>query len=511
MKRLLLAVVILLFISLPLYAQDSEVQDLTDITTPVAGDDMYIVDDPDGTPVSRKINVGVLLGVATDLDTGGAVSANAVALTTNTTGNYSDGDAEAGNALIANTSVIVDSTDATSFPLMTDSATGNLAVKTDGGLLYNSSTGNLQATQHGGITEANLVDKSASEAVTGGWDYGGAPDLEMPNSATPTVDTTGQFALDTTITDHEALVEYFGTSTSHSVIAIRTSLLPATDNQIIKYDAALDQFVLEADAGGAETNSLETTITGIVDTEVFIGNGADSGTFAVFSGDVGLANNGATTVDSVQANAIDSDAYVDGSIDLAHMSSQSVDSDNIVEDTIVNADINSAAAIVGSKIVDATTSVEGSTEHATTAEIDAGTDSGRSMTPGQFEGSDFGKAIFTMYMNGDTALTTGDGKVFERLPDAFAGWSITGVNASRSEGSGTDTYNLYNFTQGTDTLSTALTIDAGELDSGTAEVPAVINTDENTITLLDQLRADVDVVGTDTKHARIQVELQRIE
>ena len=49
-------------------------------------------------------------------------------------------------ATVANTVVVVDSTDTTSFIAMFDSATGSLAAKTDGGLLYNAGTGMLTAT-----------------------------------------------------------------------------------------------------------------------------------------------------------------------------------------------------------------------------------------------------------------------------------------------------------------------------------------------------------------------------
>lgn len=46
----------------------------------------------------------------------------------------------------------------------------------------------------------------------------------------------------------------------------------------------------------AETNSLETTVTGIADTEIFVGDGADSGAFVTVSGDATLANTGALTI-----------------------------------------------------------------------------------------------------------------------------------------------------------------------------------------------------------------------
>jgi hypothetical protein len=51
---------------------------------------------------------------------------------------------------------------------------------------------------------------------------------------------------------------------------------------------------------------------------------------------------------------IDSEHYVDGSIDLAHLSASSVNSSKIVDDSIVNADINSSAAIDATKIADGT-------------------------------------------------------------------------------------------------------------------------------------------------------------
>jgi hypothetical protein len=47
-----------------------------------------------------------------------------------------------------------------------------------------------------------------------------------------------------------------------------------------------------------------------------------------FTGDIGMPN-GSIDLAMMNANSVDSDQYVDGSIDLAHMSSQSVDEDNL--------------------------------------------------------------------------------------------------------------------------------------------------------------------------------------
>ena len=58
--------------------------------------------------------------------------------------------------------------------------------------------------------------------------------------------------------------------------------------------------------------------------------------------------------DNIQDDVINSEHIAAGAIDLEHMSSASVDSDNIVDDSIVNADINSAAAIAHSKLANIT-------------------------------------------------------------------------------------------------------------------------------------------------------------
>lgn len=85
--------------------------------------------------------------------------------------------------------------------------------------------------------------------------------------------------------------------------------------------------------GGATFNQTGTT------TQIIIFDGAGAPTSVALSGNVSMTNGGVVSVNSVQANSVDSDAYVDGSIDLAHMSSQSVDSDNIVDATVAIADL----------------------------------------------------------------------------------------------------------------------------------------------------------------------------
>lgn len=84
--------------------------------------------------------------------------------------------ASADSATAADTVVVVDGTDATSFPAIFDSATGTLAVKTDGGLTYAADTGTLSSTV---LTEgANAVFNSSE---TPGGELGGT-------WASPTID-----------------------------------------------------------------------------------------------------------------------------------------------------------------------------------------------------------------------------------------------------------------------------------------------------------------------------------
>ncbi len=132
---------------------------------------------------------------------------------------------------------------------------------------------------------ANLTDDvfllDTGDVGTGVYDFGGADSLELVNSATPTTDATGEIALDTTITDHQPLYQYFDGGENMTLIAIDTAQLPALDNEIVKYDAAADKFVLEADASGGTTafddisdpdNSAES--------EIIFNNATETATFS---------------------------------------------------------------------------------------------------------------------------------------------------------------------------------------------------------------------------------------
>ncbi len=113
-----------------------------------------------------------------------------------------------------------------------------------------NSDGAITAVSYGGITEANLVDKSATEVITGSWDFGGASTFEIPNAAAPTVIAAGQIAVDTTITDYTGLIKYHDGVEELTVVAMPTANLTTTDNHVVVYDAAGNEFKMEAQAAG---------------------------------------------------------------------------------------------------------------------------------------------------------------------------------------------------------------------------------------------------------------------
>jgi hypothetical protein len=71
-KSLFIIILIFLMIAIA-YAADTELQDLTVISSPAATDVLYIVDDPNGTPASRKITIGNIFAVGAHIDGSGNI------------------------------------------------------------------------------------------------------------------------------------------------------------------------------------------------------------------------------------------------------------------------------------------------------------------------------------------------------------------------------------------------------------------------------------------------------
>ncbi len=116
---------------------------------------------------------------------------------------------------------------------------------------------------------------------------------------------------------------------------------------------------------------------------------------------------------------------------------------------------------------------------------------------------------FTVGLNLDIALVAGDDAARIRIPTALNSYRISEVGMSRKSGTGVLTVQLRNVRTGNDVLSTKLTIDSGETDSSTAAAPAVINTANDDVSTGDQIAVDVDVSGTSTLIAVVQIGLVR--
>lgn len=177
-------------------------------------------------------------------------------------------------------------------------------------------------------------------------------------------------------------------------------------------------------------------------------------------------------------------------------------------------DVANAATAFGNIKQAASESATGVVELATTAEINTGTDAGRAICPDQLAGSNFGTQVvsFPVTDPNGSAITTGDGKAYFRVPSTLNGMDLVAVAASVStvSSSGTPTIQLRRKRSGSDVdmLSTRITIDANEVDSATAAAAAVINTSNDDVATGDQIYFDVDVAGTGTKGLVVEMQFR---
>lgn len=90
---------------------------------------------------------------------------------------------------------------------------GDLGLESDGDLTYNPSTGNISATQFGGITEANLVDKAATETISGTWTFSALTQFTLGASSSTNFEAVG----------YASASQYFGGKAEWSMSIASTS------------------------------------------------------------------------------------------------------------------------------------------------------------------------------------------------------------------------------------------------------------------------------------------------
>jgi len=141
-----------------------------------------------------------------------------------------------------------------------------------------------------------------------------------------------------------------------------------------------------------------------------------------------------------------------------------------------------------------------------------GTSTTTAVTPDGLAGSKFGTATITLQVSdpAGSAIATGDGKAYWRVPSTLNGMDLVGVAAAvtTASSSGIPTVQIHNLTQAADMLTTKLTIDASETDSSTAATAAVIDTANDDVATADMLRIDIDVAGTGAKGLMVEMQFR---
>lgn len=160
----------------------------------------------------------IAAGAGMTITTNAGTDTLTLANTSRTIGNVAfDGSAN----IVPETSAIIDSTDSTSFPLMVDSATGNLQPKTDGGLLYNASNGTLSST----------IFNTPTLTLTG---TGTLNDLDAINS--------------TTETTLEAAIDIAGDVSGTGLNAVTIGADKVLESHLKSVNAATDEFCLTSES-----------------------------------------------------------------------------------------------------------------------------------------------------------------------------------------------------------------------------------------------------------------------
>jgi hypothetical protein len=367
MKKWILLFILILPVILR--AADTKVSDMTQIYDPVATDRIYIVDDPNGTPAARAITIwdlfnfmdtsAELLAIMDDeTGTGALVFGTAPTIdsptftTAFTAVDLIDSDDYAADSIdnehinwadIDNLGdegvlTVADTTDATCWPALFESDTGDLAIKTDGGLIYDASTGTLDATI---LTESGNAVYNSTE--TPGGELGGTWASPTIDADAVSLDEIGDAAADTTIalggyettfttSLDEAAHTAFWINHSDSDVTNATYLLQVST--AAEDDADLTLFLIADNTGvAAETIFKISNVIDIGQDDQLVHTYIhDAGTLVMYddsddtSVTIGPVENGTTTLDvtgslsisaNITASVISATGFLAGAYDVS--------------------------------------------------------------------------------------------------------------------------------------------------------------------------------------------------
>lgn len=198
-----------------------------------------------------------------------------------------------------------------------NTAVSGTAVLDEDDMVSNSATQIATQQSIKAYVDATKTDILDGSVFTGIHDFGGATSIEIPNGTSPTVNVTGQIAMDTngdgvTVTTG-VLKGYDGTNTLNFFGA---STYPAADNDVLSYDAATNALKWEAVTGlGGLANVVEDTtpqLGGMLDVNGFsLGDGTRSLLTFVEDGssvnNIEIENNATGTAPIIRAVGTDTD------------------------------------------------------------------------------------------------------------------------------------------------------------------------------------------------------------
>lgn len=156
----------------------------------------------------------------------------------------------------------------------------------------------------------------------------------------------------------------------------------------------------------------------------------------------------------------------------------------------------------------------GGVNFASAAEVSAGSEAAKAVSPDALAASRFGTGGATILVSdpNGSAITTGDGKAYFRVPSTYNGMNLVACSATldtagtgggflcqlRRKRSGSDV----------DMLSTRIGIDSGENDSADGGTPPVIDTSNDDVATGDRIYIDLDGVPTGGKGLSVEMQFQ---
>jgi len=102
---------------------------------------------------------------------------------------------------------------------------------------------------------------SSNSVLTGNLDWSGASFVRFPVSATPTVNVTGQMALDSSVSGYPGLFKYYDGTQEMAILGMASADFSATDNYQISYNNTFSKLAMTQQANGKLINYVVATST----------------------------------------------------------------------------------------------------------------------------------------------------------------------------------------------------------------------------------------------------------